>query len=1135
MIKNKFSYSVYRITLVFLFVMLFTTPVMAFDFDNVKIYNSELKEITIKDSFLGIPTTTVARVRLLTPQNYNVPLGKEIKVAEFELELYEDSYENALKSMEFYNLRDNNKEFSRQFTYKIKSQGTETIDRYETQCSPDGFHLNGTAKQVCQDVIVGQEIKVIDVWTPIEGTDIIKGEFVIGIFVDILQEEKVEWIPTLFGVEIEEWATWTAGLDVGLLYYWNFDEVGGGSVAIDQMQRRNLTLNNDTFFRNSTAGACKNVNCIYATNPSHNATLEGMVALDRNTTDGFTISFWVKPVNPGAYNGIMWNADNGGQPFSDGEFGILYGGDTQTIEPRIGNTNGRDTGDNIQAMNWTHFVVKMTSGNPVQVWVNGTNNWNSSSGFTFTTFINQPFKIFGDGTPNGWGSGTPNTAIDELAIWNRSLSTAEVTTLFDSGTGTFRSSESIQVSLNSPPSAFNTSSTSIQFNASLLPDSISINNATLYLYNASGTQLSTTINNTIASISQINATWTLTGLTDRSYLWNVYGCGNSSSTTYCTTATSNRSFTIDSTAPSVSITYPTARVNYHQSGRNITINWTASDSLSGLQTCLVDYNGANRSVTCADNTTQYNITSDQNRTAVFFANDSIGNSAIATQSWNYDVFEWNRTFEASVFEFATHTISINASVNRTYYTNLNTQLYYNNSIYSTTASGSGNNELYSTSLSAPPTAAQSTVNFLWLFNLVNSSTTLQANTSQSSQTISNITIDLCQTNNTLLMNLTLFDENNKTRLIPPTTNGTIEIDLTLFAHANPSQHQNFSTNQSNKNPVQICISNNTINSSSFGLGSQIRYFADERVVEFYHLQNQTINLSTTPFNIGLYDLQTIDSQSFLINYKDKNFLPVKDVLIEIHRKYIPENAFTIVEIPKTDNQGQTVAHLLLEDVFYNIFVKKNNRLLASFSDVIAICQNPTLNQCTLNLNEEASTISPEDFIQAGDINYNLNFNNTARTVTLIYSTVDGSTKTVLLNVSKYDVLGNTTICQSSLTSPSGTIICNIAATYGNTTIRSEVWSAGEFIGYKINSLNVLSREIFRTSGIIFTIILILVLVFMFITSPIGMIFAFVFGLFIAGAFNLITGVTLFSLGSSLMWLIVSSAILIYQINKERAG
>jgi len=61
---------------------------------------------------------------------------------------------------------------------------------------------------------------------------IVKIAYSLGIIIDkpVLDKLKlkkgdyVEWIPNLFGVRVDEWASWVESLNTGIIAYWNFNQ-----------------------------------------------------------------------------------------------------------------------------------------------------------------------------------------------------------------------------------------------------------------------------------------------------------------------------------------------------------------------------------------------------------------------------------------------------------------------------------------------------------------------------------------------------------------------------------------------------------------------------------------------------------------------------------------------------------------------------------------------------------------------------------------------------------------------------------------------------------------------------------------------------------------------------------------------
>jgi hypothetical protein len=70
--------------------MLLVGTISALEFDNVKSYDPIKNEVKFANSFLGIPTSDIAKAKLDTPQvNYVMP-GKDKLVAQITINSYID-------------------------------------------------------------------------------------------------------------------------------------------------------------------------------------------------------------------------------------------------------------------------------------------------------------------------------------------------------------------------------------------------------------------------------------------------------------------------------------------------------------------------------------------------------------------------------------------------------------------------------------------------------------------------------------------------------------------------------------------------------------------------------------------------------------------------------------------------------------------------------------------------------------------------------------------------------------------------------------------------------------------------------------------------------------------------------------
>ena len=128
-----------------------------------------------------------------------------------------------------------------------------------------------------------------------------------------------------------------------------------------------------------------------------------------------------------------------------------------------------------------------------------------------------------------------------------------------------------------------------------------------------------------------------------------------------------------------------------------------------------------------------------------------------------------------------------------------------------------------------------------------------------------------------------------------------------------------------------------------------------------------------------------------------------------------------------------------------------------------------------------------------------------------------------------DQLGNTSVCNSTITSSSGTLTCNIPASIGNETIIVSIFvdDTLSFTNY-FKAANDIELGV---SGFFLLLFLVLSLAMMFSESKqmiiVGVILGFVSGsmlFFIQG--GIIGG------GSAIMWLIIMGMIMIWKLNSE---
>lgn len=145
-----------------------------------------------------------------------------------------------------------------------------------------------------------------------------------------------------------------------------------------------------------------------------------------------------------------------------------------------------------------------------------------------------------------------------------------------------------------------------------------------------------------------------------STIWSCQACDSDGD---CGFATSNRTFIMDSTAPQITLNYPTGTIDYGAVNGKLQLNLSATDI--NLDKVWYNYNGTNTTITGATSgvVNLSNITLTNQKNVTIYANDTVGNLNATTFSWDYRIFENNRTFNLTTYETKNESFIINITAN----------------------------------------------------------------------------------------------------------------------------------------------------------------------------------------------------------------------------------------------------------------------------------------------------------------------------------------------------------------------------------------------------------------------------------------------------------------------------------------
>jgi len=202
----------------------------------------------------------------------------------------------------------------------------------------------------------------------------------------------------------------------------------------------------------------------------------------------------------------------------------------------------------------------------------------------------------------------------------------------------------------------------------------------------------------------------------------------------------------------------------------------------------------------------------------------------------------------------------------------------------------------------------------------------------------------------------------------------------------------------------------------------MRYISDGYFERFYYftLENRTFT------NLTLYLLSNSTGSEVRATVYDENNFEVEDVYIKVLRYDITTNSYKLVEIARTNFEGQTNLHLVLNDEFYQFMIE------FPFGTLNKITSPTYIYETTLTFQIVAQSEVGERFYKAQDLTYELSFNNATNNFRLSYTDSDNLISKVCLKILKVSATKRALYNQSCLTSPSGTILLGVTNTSGTT-------------------------------------------------------------------------------------------------------
>jgi len=1166
LIKNTHSKPLWCILLVLVILSINTVSAGDWGIDNYVKVTKDERTVEVWDTglFLIGTDTKLATAHLDTEFIQTVGVGYE-KVFQMTINSHED-YENLLSKFEFYNVNDKMKKVEVKIDLKYQTYDVVNIPIRECDTSKDNLTL-----PTC--ILIDNYINVPNGWSDYISKDMLKNdEIVVSGWTNTKEGDLIEWIPTIAKEKIDVWAIYNST---------------GGTKTVDGNYTVVTFKNNGVF--NITSGTGGNVSVLvvaggggaggtygaggggglihntsyYVTGGGAGVTVivgAGGAAVVGNLigNDGEDSIFGTLTAIGGGHGGtyipsVEWPGGNGG---SGGSSSAALGANT--------NLHGNGTaGQGYNSGDVGEGGSAGGGGGAGGVGQLGTNSHGGAGGIGYTTSINGSSFCYagggGGGEQTGGSAGGSATCGGGAGV-NTGAGTTGVAGTANTGGGAGGSSNLAYngtsggsgivivrylteieqtppiINLNSPIDYFNASSTVDDFSFNITYTSTDWTNLTFVVWNSTDDEVKNRFwaNGTAdADCSVANEDGTYAEIecigqditSDDVYQWNVYGCNDADE---CKWATSNFTFTLDTTPPTINITYPLSNISdgyVLADNKTIYLNWTTSDT--NLDTCWYYNNTANVTVTCGDNSTFYLPYGTY--THWVYANDSFYHNASDSETitYSYTLLKNNETYTASTTEGIASSFTINLETNGTPITIA--YLNYNGTNYIGSISSSGNNYILSKTQIVPEVSAVTNVSFYW--NITMPGTDGYTTTSQN-QTINPIAITENCTGRYVIYNFTSVDEITQDKLAVTPNNVSIKVDLDLYDTGRTSKFIDYFHDFSQTNATSICIDNNLTGGETYSIDLQIQYSATNYSTELYHIQDYVLNSSNLYQNLTLYDLDNDNTQEFKLIARDTSFLPIEGALIEVERKYIENGTFKIVEIPKTDARGITTSFLQLNDVIYNFRIILNGTVISTFINVNAICQTPLVTTCEIDFNAIQDQITIPDYTEGNEFSFTLGYNDTSKVITSNFIIPSGEPALIELVVIKEDALG-TSVCSDSLTSASGLLSCTIPASFGNSTVLASLYKGGVLQGKGNIKTDQIPSDIFGVVLIILSVMVMLTLIGIGISDNpvVTAVFLFV-GVVLLFSLNLVQNTGFFGVGATILFLAIAIILIIIKAAKR---
>ena len=381
---------------------------------NSLVYNTTTGIITVKNASNNLATLDLKTKPTFNPKYqmnvYTAQIGLDSKFAEITINATNYSYQNFIQSVSFRNMIDNST-FTRPVTYKVRSDPILTRNTTKWNCT-----ILGNLSSQCGYVVNGTEQYAAETWTVLNNS-VFSGSTTVGLFTEIKSGDFFDYVPTMFGVNVTQWSIVVG--DANNMVYFGADD---NALTILNNSVNNKVMNGTLINADQWNTTTKKLGASAITLKSGTIATSRIASINQSMVlKNFTINLWAwKEKN--STNGYLVGQQTGG-------LAVYYGSDNSINEQVRGVANCAGAiNSSIQA--W-EMITATVNGLNYTVYRNGLP---AATCQFASVYAGSGWLEFGRQDDLNIASDF-NGTIDEIMILNRSLSQADITTLWNNGQG----------------------------------------------------------------------------------------------------------------------------------------------------------------------------------------------------------------------------------------------------------------------------------------------------------------------------------------------------------------------------------------------------------------------------------------------------------------------------------------------------------------------------------------------------------------------------------------------------------------------------------------------------------------------------------------------------------------------------